>query len=65
MPTPPSAARSWRKIPAGRPGRPEDWSVPSLFLCSDAAAYVTGIDIPVDGGWTHRRRAGRAAGEAA
>jgi NAD(P)-dependent dehydrogenase (short-subunit alcohol dehydrogenase family) len=40
------------KIPAARPGTPGDVVGPVLFLCSDEAAYVTGADIPVDGGWT-------------
>jgi 3-hydroxybutyrate dehydrogenase len=24
----------------------------AVFLCSDAAAQITGTDIPIDGGWT-------------
>lgn len=39
------------KIPVGRIGQPEDCVSPVLMLCSDAAGYITGADIPVDGGW--------------
>lgn len=37
-------------IPAGELGRPEDCSGLALLLCSDAGRYITGADIPVDGG---------------
>ncbi|TGQ87797.1 MULTISPECIES: SDR family oxidoreductase [unclassified Mesorhizobium] len=40
------------KIPAGRHGQPDDVVGAFVFLCSDAARYITGADIPVDGGWT-------------
>lgn len=40
-----------RLIPMGRPGTPEDVVGAVLFLASDAAAYVTGQAIYVDGGW--------------
>lgn len=53
------------KIPVGRPGRPEDLVGAVLFLCSDAASYVTGINIPVDGGWTIGDAPGALPGEAA
>jgi NAD(P)-dependent dehydrogenase (short-subunit alcohol dehydrogenase family) len=36
--------------PIGRVGRPEDVAHAALFLASDAAAFVTGADLPVDGG---------------
>ena len=38
--------------PAGRVGRPEDIAALALFLCSDAAGFITGENICVDGGMT-------------
>lgn len=52
------------KIPAARPGLPQDIVGPVLMLCSDAGAYVTGADIPVDGGWTIGDAPGALPGEA-
>ncbi len=41
-----------RKQPlAGGPGRPEDCADAAVFLCSDAARLITGVVLPVDGGW--------------
>ncbi|MEN9538320.1 MAG: hypothetical protein RLZZ126_555 [Pseudomonadota bacterium] len=39
------------RIPLGRWAQPQDMTGPTLFLCSDAAAYVTGAILPVDGGY--------------
>jgi len=39
------------RTPLGRWGEPEDLVGPVLFLCSDAARFVTGAVLPVDGGY--------------
>ena len=42
------------RIPMGRWGTPADLQGSFVFLASDAAAYVTGVVLPVDGGWLVR-----------
>ncbi|SDK52544.1 2-dehydro-3-deoxy-D-gluconate 5-dehydrogenase KduD [Billgrantia gudaonensis] len=42
------------RIPAGRFGEPEDLAGAVVFLCSDAARYVHGHALVVDGGWLAR-----------
>ncbi|MFE0739259.1 SDR family oxidoreductase [Streptomyces sp. NPDC058855] len=42
------------RIPAGRWGTPEDVAGAAVFLASDAARYVSGAILPVDGGWLGR-----------
>jgi 3-oxoacyl-[acyl-carrier protein] reductase len=38
------------EIPAGRIGEPGEFGAAVAFLCSPAAAYINGINLPVDGG---------------
>ncbi|WP_020124966.1 SDR family oxidoreductase [Streptomyces canus] len=40
------------RIPAGRMGDPRELAATVVFLASDAAGYITGQTLPVDGGIT-------------
>lgn len=41
--------------PIGRMGTPEEIAQLALFLCSDAASFITGTDYPIDGGYLNLR----------
>ncbi len=40
------------RIPMGRWGRPEEIGRLAVYLCSQEAAFITGTDIVIDGGWS-------------
>jgi 2-keto-3-deoxy-L-fuconate dehydrogenase len=44
-----------KSAPIGRMGKPEEVASLALFLCSDEAAFVTGVDYPLDGGFFNLR----------
>ncbi|MCY3023103.1 MAG: SDR family NAD(P)-dependent oxidoreductase [Planctomycetota bacterium] len=49
----PELAQSFlSRIPVGRWGRPEEIGALAAYLCSEAAGFITGTDISIDGGWT-------------
>lgn len=39
-------------VPLGKMASVEDIVAPLLFLISDLSSYITGVNLPVDGGWT-------------
>jgi NAD(P)-dependent dehydrogenase (short-subunit alcohol dehydrogenase family) len=41
--------------PIGRMGKPDEVAALALFLCSDEAAFITGTDYPIDGGFFNLR----------
>ncbi|WP_020605955.1 SDR family NAD(P)-dependent oxidoreductase [Spirosoma spitsbergense] len=43
-------ARAMRRTPMGKFGQPEDIGWAAVFLASEAAKYITGVSLPVDGG---------------
>ena len=47
-------ARARRIVPMGRMGQPDDVAEAMLYLASDAASFVTGVQVPVDGGFLLR-----------
>jgi NAD(P)-dependent dehydrogenase (short-subunit alcohol dehydrogenase family) len=46
------AEAALKRYPLGRFGRPEEIAAAILYLASDEAAFVTGVALPVDGGYT-------------
>ncbi len=50
------APEDWRvdaeAYPLGRVGTPEEVAAAALFLASDEASFITGVDLPIDGGLT-------------
>lgn len=49
----PEAQRSWGEqvIALGRVGQPDEIAAAAVFLASPLASYITGVTLPVDGGW--------------
>jgi 2-keto-3-deoxy-L-fuconate dehydrogenase len=44
-----------RAQPIGRMAQPDEVASLALFLCSDEASFITGVDYPLDGGFTNLR----------
>lgn len=51
---PEANAQFLASIPVGRWGKVEDIGTLAAYLCSEAASFITGTDILIDGGWCAR-----------
>ena len=47
----PDFATVKNEIPLGRFGKPEEFAAAVTFLASERASFITGVSLPVDGGW--------------
>ena len=47
----PDFSKAKDNIPMGRFGTPEEFAAAAVFLLSEPAGYITGVSLPVDGGW--------------
>ncbi len=54
MQNPEANAQFLASLPVGRWGKVEEIGSLARFLCSDAAGFITGTDIVIDGGWCAR-----------
>ena len=52
MTNPEANAQFLASLPVGRWGRVEEIGALACYLCSEAAGFITGTDIVIDGGWT-------------
>jgi NAD(P)-dependent dehydrogenase (short-subunit alcohol dehydrogenase family) len=52
--TPEAEQRFVAAEPIGRLGRPEEIAAAVVWLSSEAASFLTGVALPVDGGWVAR-----------
>ncbi len=54
MNNPETNAQFLANVPVGRWGKVEEIGALACYLCSDAAGFITGTDVLIDGGWTAR-----------
>jgi len=47
----PNFMKVTEEIPLGRIGKPKEFAAAVTFLASERASYITGVSLPVDGGW--------------
>ena len=47
---PKTQSEALESIPLGRIGQPKEVALGALYLASDDSSYVTGIELPIDGG---------------